>query len=146
MARVGQQLRDGLSQFRQCFPTFICYPHIIPVDEVVCLKQFHRDDEPLVRLFLDDEQSRRLDRLWEEHRFISQWPISENKYLPLFIGFVTQDNPKALVDFFEGFRERIPKSQAFQVFEQEMDAAVLRRLDAARFRLQGSAYRPVTSR
>ena len=83
----------------------VCYPHIIPVDEVVCLKQFHRDDEPLMRLFLDDAQKRRLDRLWEEHRFVSQWPISENKYLPLFIGFVTQDNPKALVTYFEAKRE-----------------------------------------
>ena len=33
-------------------------PHVIPIDEVVCLKMYHREDEPLIRLFLDDEQTR----------------------------------------------------------------------------------------
>ena len=41
-----KKLLDGLAEFRNVFPTFICYPHIIPVDEVVCLKMFHREDEP----------------------------------------------------------------------------------------------------
>jgi hypothetical protein len=40
--------------------------------------QYHREDEPLVRLFLDDDRTRRLDRLWDEHRFISQQPVAEN--------------------------------------------------------------------
>ena len=36
------------------FPLFICFPQVIPTDEVVCLKMFHREDEPLARLFLDE--------------------------------------------------------------------------------------------
>jgi hypothetical protein len=119
--KTHQQLLRGLQEFRECFPLFICYPHVIPVDETVCLKLYHREDEPLKRLFLSDETSRALDRLWEEHRFISQWPITENKNLPLFIGFVTQDQPKELVAYFEGMRE--PFRLRAEAFEKELAAA-----------------------
>src|SRR5207248_9411306 len=110
--------RDG---FRACFPQFLCYAAVIPVDEVVCLKMCHREDEPLIRLFLDDAGRREIDRLWEEHRFITQWPVAENKYLPLFIGFVTQDQPKELLAYFEGQRE--PFRQRAEEFEREVEAA-----------------------
>ena len=39
----------------------------------------------------------------------SQQPVAENNYLPQFIGFVTQDQPKELVRFFEGKREPFRK-------------------------------------
>jgi hypothetical protein len=123
-----KHLLDGFAAFRACFPQFLCYPNIVPTDEVVCLKLYHREDEPLVRLFLDDEQGRRLDRLWAEHRFITQWPVTEHKNLPLFIGFVTQDQPKALVTYFEGLRE--PFRKRAEEFEKEVAAAAPKRLDA----------------
>src|SRR5262249_24437302 len=116
-----ERLLKGFNDFRRVFPTFICFPQIIPTDEVVCLKLFHRDDEPLTRLFLNDEQARRLDRLWAEHRFVTQWPITEHKNLPMFIGFVTQDQPKELVVFYENMRE--PFRKRAEAFERELDAA-----------------------
>ena len=61
---------------------------------------FHREDEPLERLFLDDEQKRRLDRLWAEQRFISRQPVAENDYLPQFIGFITQDSRRSCSSYF----------------------------------------------
>jgi hypothetical protein len=132
VARTGsdayKHLLQGFADFRRVFPQFICFPQIVPTDEVVCLKLYHREDEPLTRLFLDDEQARRLDRLWAEHRFISQWPITEHKNLPLFIGFVTQDQPKALVAYFEGKRE--PFRKRAEEFEKELDAAAPKQLDA----------------
>jgi hypothetical protein len=122
-----KQFLAGLAEFRRLFPPNICYPHVIPLDEVVCLKTFHREDEPLIRLFLDDEQNRQIDRLWQEHRFITKFPVVENEYLPLFIGFVTQDQPKQLVDYFEGqrpvFRERA------ETFERDFEAAAPRQLE-----------------
>jgi hypothetical protein len=124
---AAKQLRQGFADFRRCFPTFICYPRIIPEDEVVCLKLYHREDELLSRLFLDAEQTRRLDRLWEEHRFITQWPVTEHKNLPLFIGFVTQDNPKELVVYFEGLLE--PFRKRAEAFEKEVEAAGPKQLD-----------------
>jgi hypothetical protein len=123
-----KQLLDGFAAFRTCFPQYVCYPHIVPTDEVVCLKLYHREDEPLMRLFLDDAQTRRLERLWAEQRFISQWPVTEHKNLPLFIGFVTQDQPKALVTYFEGLRE--PFRKRAEEFEKEVAAAAPKQLDA----------------
>src|SRR5207248_5386693 len=111
-----------------CFPWFICFPEVVPTDEVVSLKMFHREDEPLERLFLDEEQKRRLDRLWNEHRFISQQPVAENKYLPQFIGFVTQDQPKELLDYFESQRE--PFRKRAEEFEKAAAAAEPKQLDA----------------
>ncbi len=122
-----KQLLDGLTAFRNLFPPYICYPHVIPLDEVVCLKTFHREDEPLIRLFLHDTLTLELDRLWEEHRFITKYPIVENEYLPLFIGFVTQDQPQSLVKSFEN------KRPAFQnwadEFQRDFDAAAQQQIE-----------------
>src|SRR5207302_6505049 len=103
-------------------------PQVVPTDEVVCLKMYHREDEPLIRLFLDDEQHRRLDRLWAEHRFISQQPVAENNYLPQFIGYVTQDQPKELLAYFEGQRATFRKRA--EEFEKDVEAAVPKQLEA----------------
>jgi len=121
-----QRLQRGFDEFRRCFPLFICYPAVIPTDEVVCLKMYHREDEPLIRLFLNEAQRRQIDRLWQEHEFISQQPIAENNYLPLFIGFVTQDQPKELVAYYEGQRENFAKRA--QEFQHELDAAIPKQL------------------
>jgi hypothetical protein len=123
-----KQLLQGFDDFRRCFPTFICYSRVIPDDEVVCLKLYHREDEPLTRLFLDDAQTRRLDRLWAELRFISQWPVVEHKQLPLFIGFVTQDQPKELLAYFESQRE--PFRKRAEAFEKEVETAAPKQVEA----------------
>lgn len=123
-----QQFIAGINEFRQLFPTLICLHEIVPNDEVVTLKMYHREDEHLSRLMLNDSQQKRIDHLWKEHRHISQQPIAENKYLPLFIGFVTQDQPKELLNYFEGQRENFRKRA--EDFEKEMVAAVPGQLDA----------------
>ncbi len=99
-----KRMLAGFDDFRRAFPWYLCFPNVVPTDEVVSLKMFHREDEPLERLFLDAEQKSRIDHLWNEHRFISQQPLAENNYLPQFIGFVTQDQPKQLLDYFESQR------------------------------------------
>ena len=123
-----RRLIDGFNEFRQLFPTFICLHEIVPNDEVVTLKMYHREDEHLTRLMLDDAQKRRIDHLWVEHRHISQQPIAENKYLPLFIGFVTQDQPKELLNYFEGQRPAFQKRA--DDFEKDLAAAIPAQLDA----------------
>ena len=123
-----RRLLRGYADFRRLFPLFVCFPRVVPNDEVVTLKMFHREDEPLARLFLDGEQQRRLDRLWAEHRFISRQPVAENKYLPLFIGFVTQDQPKAMLAFFEGQRPAFQRRA--DEFLQEEEAAASNELGA----------------
>jgi hypothetical protein len=118
----------GFAEFRNCFPLYLSFPQVIPNDEAVSLKMFHREDEPLSRLFLDDNQARQLDRLWTEHRFISRQPVAENNYLPLFIGFVTQDQPKEMVAYFESQRPAF-RARA-EAFEKEERAAIPWQLQA----------------
>src|SRR6185312_12004007 len=123
-----KKLLAGFAEFRRLFPPFLCFQQVIPTDEVVSLKMFHREDEPLRRLFLSPEQMRQIDRLWAEHRFISRQPLAENAYLPQFIGFVTQDQPKQLLDYFESQRPVFQKRA--EEFQKEVEAAIPRQLDA----------------
>jgi mono/diheme cytochrome c family protein len=141
---AARRLLAALEDFRRCFPSVISYSRVIPDDEVVCLKLFHREDDFLRRLFLDDEQARRLDRLWSELRFISQFPVTEHKQLPLFIGFVTQDQPKQLLAYFESQRE--PFRKRAEAFLHEVDSAAPRHIEALTA-FAGQAYRrPLTAK
>ncbi len=123
-----KQFLRGCADFRRLFPLFLCFPQVVPTDEVVCLKMFHREDEPLERLFLDADAKRRLERLWTEHRFIGRQAVMERNYLPQFIGFVTQDQPKAMVTHFENQRPAF--KQRADAFLKEEAAAIPAQLDA----------------
>jgi hypothetical protein len=137
--RVGDLSRVfGFEEFRCCFPRFICFPEVIPTDEAVSLKLFHREDEPLIRLFLSEAETHRIDQLWTLHRFISRQPVAENAYLPLFIGFVTQDQPKELLAYFEGQRPAFRKRA--DDFEKEEEAAIAKQLTEL-WRFAARAYR-----
>jgi hypothetical protein len=124
-----KRLLAGYTEFRRVFPLFVCFPKVVPDDETVCLKMFHREDEPLTRLFLGDAQARRLDRLWAELRFLSRQPVAEYAYLPQFIGYTTQDTPKELQQF---FIDRKPlfqkKATAFEAEEVAAESSQLRAL------------------
>jgi hypothetical protein len=137
-AAAYRQLLRGHAEFRQVFPLYLCFPQVVPTDEVVTLKMFHREDEPLVRLFLDDGQARRLDRMWAEHRFVSRQPVAEYDYLPQFMGFTTQDTPKEFQQFFID-RKPLFRKHA-EAFLAEEEAAVPKQLDAL-VAFAGRAYR-----
>jgi hypothetical protein len=134
----------GYTAFRACFPRFICFPEIIPTDEAVSLKMFHREDEPLIRLFLDDAATRRIDRLWEEHCFISRQPAAENAYLPQFIGFVTQDQPPELLAYFEHQRPVFQKRA--EAFLRDEEAAIAKQLQALDDFAARAYRRPLTDK
>ncbi len=109
-AGVGfKKLLEGYAEFRKVFPLFTCFPNVVPTDEVVSLKMFHREDEPLEWLFLSDAEKAKLELLWSEHRFVSRQAVLENDYLPQFIGFVTQDQPKAMELFFLSLKPAFQK-------------------------------------
>ena len=72
VATAHARVTGSLAEASPAFPPAASYPRIVPVDEVVTLQLLHRDDEPLRRLMLDDAQAARLDRLWDELRFVSQ--------------------------------------------------------------------------
>ena len=139
----AKTLARGLEDFRRCFPPYLSFPEISPTDEGVCLKLYHRDDEPLARLFLDDAQARRLDRLWEELRYVSEWPITEHQQLPLFIGFVTQDGGAEAVKFFEGLRE--PFRKRAEAFEKDVADTRPRHVEALLAFAAKANRRPLTA-
>ena len=58
-----QRVLNDFEEFRQLFPPHACYARIVPVDEVVTLTLFYRQDDALRRLLLDDGQTDKLDRM-----------------------------------------------------------------------------------
>lgn len=123
-----KRLVAGHAEFRRVFPLFVCFPPVVPTDEVVTLKMFHREDEPLTRLFLTNDETRQLDRLWAEQRFVSRQPVGEYDYLPQFMGYTTQDTPKAFQQFFID-RKPLFKTHAHDFLKDE-EAAISKQLDA----------------
>jgi len=123
-----QRVLEGFAQFRQIFPLYVCFPNVVPNDEVVTLKMFHREDEPLLRMFLDANQIARLNHLWEEHQFVSRQAEAEDAYLPQFIGFVSQDGPPGMLEFFKGQQPNF--KQRLEVFQKKEAAASHVQMDA----------------
>ena len=90
-----KRLEAALEEFRQMFPAALCYTKIVPVDEVVTLTLFHREDEHLSRLMLDDAQKAKLDRLWDELRFVSRDALTLVDAFEQIWQYATQDGPNA---------------------------------------------------
>ena len=55
-AAAAKRVEAAFDEFRQLFPAALCYTKIVPVDEVVTLTLFYREDDHLSRLMLDDAQ------------------------------------------------------------------------------------------
>ena len=92
----------SFEQFRDLFPIALCYNKIVPVDEVVTLTLFYREDEYLRKLMLDEQQTATLERLWAELHFVSQDALKSVDAYEQLWQFATQDaDPSA----FEPLRE-----------------------------------------
>lgn len=119
------RVEKSLAEFRELFPPALCYARIVPVDEVVTLTLFYREDDHLKRLMLEEQQSAELDRLWEELFYISQEPLKAVVALEQISEFATQDRPdlvtafapmrKPIADRAEAFRDRQLKAEPVQV-------------------------------
>lgn len=90
-----RRFEAAFDDFRELFPAALCYTKIVPVDEVVTLTLFHREDEPLRRLILNDAQSAELDRLWDELHFVSEDALTLVDAYEQIWQFSTQDGPNA---------------------------------------------------
>jgi hypothetical protein len=130
-----QELQRSAQAFRDLFPSALCYASVVPVDEVVTLTLFYREDDALRRLMLDDKAAAEIDRLWSDLRFISQDALLQVESFESLYQFATQDaNPKA----FEPLREPIKRRAA--EFQQELLAAEPKHVDAV-VRLATDAWR-----
>lgn len=120
-----RELQRSAQEFRDLFPSALCYASVVPVDEVVTLTLFYREDEALQRLMLDAKAAAELDRLWSDLRFISQDALLQVESFESLYQFATQDaNPNA----FEPLREPIKRRAA--EFQQELLAAESKHVDA----------------
>lgn len=94
---AGSQARERLLReftgFRAVFPPHVCYSRIVPVDEVVTLTLFYRQDEALQRLMLNDAEVAQLERLWDELFFVAQEPLRYEVAFEQIREFATQDRP-----------------------------------------------------
>ena len=116
-SQAQQRVETGLNDFRDLFPAALCYARIVPVDEVVTLTLFHRDDQHLRRLMLDDAQTAELERLWDELYYVSQEPLKLVVALEQITQFATQDR-QDLVPQFTALKE--PTEQRAEKFRQRL--------------------------
>ena len=128
-----KRIEAAFDEFRQLFPAALCYTKIVPVDEVVTLTLFYREDDHLARLMLDDAQQAQLDRLWDELHFVSQDALTLVDAFAQLMEFATQDaDPKV----FEPLRKPInDRAAAFRKLLVDTRAEAARR--AARLRRRG---------
>ncbi len=115
----------AFDDFRALFPAALSYTKIVPVDEVVTLTLFYREDHQLKRLMLDDAQAAALDHLWDALRFVSESPLKQVDVFDQLYQFATQDaDPSA----FEPMRE--PIKQAAAAFKTQILEAQPKQLQA----------------
>jgi len=103
LVRAGGQaqrrVKAAMGEFRDLFPPALCYARIVPVDEVVTLTLFYREDDQLKRLMLDEQQVAELDRLWDELYYVSREPIQLTVAFEQISEFATQDRPDLVKAF-----------------------------------------------
>ncbi len=91
--KARQRVEAAFDEFRELFPPKLCFTKLVPVDEVVTLRLFYRDDDCLQRLMLNESQVSDLDRLWDELNYVSQEPLQMVVAYEQLAEFATQDRP-----------------------------------------------------
>ena len=119
------RFEKAFADVRDLFPKAVCYGRIVPVDEVVTLNLYYREDDHLRRLMLGDAEARELDRLWDELLFIAQEPLEFADVYEQLMGYASQDRSylvnrftplqPAIAAYAEGFRERLVDVEPRQV-------------------------------
>jgi hypothetical protein len=125
----------ALEEYRQLFPAALCYTKIVPVDEVVTLTLFYREDDHLIRLMLDDAQRAELDRLWDELHYLSQDALTLVDAFAQLLEYASQDGDPKL---FEPLRKPINDRAA--AFRQRLIDTQPKHLEAV-LKLAAQAYR-----
>ena len=122
-SQAQKRMKNAFEDFRRWFPAALCYAKIVPVDEAITLTLYHREDEPLMRLMLDDAQKAKLDRLWDQLRYVSQDALTLVDAFEQLWQYATQDaDPKVfeplrkpIQDGAVAFRKRLKETEPIQV-------------------------------
>jgi hypothetical protein len=116
------RVETAFNEFRQLFAPALCYSRIVPVDEVVTITLFYRQDDVLQRFMLNGDQAAELERLWDVLLYVSQEPLQYETAFEMTQAFATQDRPdlvkkwtplaRAVTVRAEQFRKRLLDSES----------------------------------
>lgn len=120
-----KRVETNFDEFRQLFPAALCYTKIVPVDEVVTLTLFHREDHHLARLILDDKQRAKLDQLWDELHYVSRDALTLVDAFEQLWQYATQDADPSK---FEPLRK--PIQQRAAAFRQQLSDSEPKHVEA----------------
>ena len=98
-SQAHRRVKEAMATFRNLFPAAVCYSRIVPVDEVVTLTLFFREDAILKRLMLTTAEARELEKLWDELYYVSHEPLKLVVAFEQISEFATQDRPDLVIAF-----------------------------------------------
>ena len=112
--RVAAKRARQATEFRALFPPAVLFEPIIPRDAQGSLFLYHREDEPLRRLLLDEAGRAELDRLWGELDFVSEQPFATPRMYEEILQYYRKPNDGARIMFFyiQLFREQVNQEEA----------------------------------
>jgi hypothetical protein len=111
--RVAAERARPAAEFRSLFPPAVLFEPIIPRDAQGSLFMFHREDEPLRRLLLDDAGRAELERLWSELHFVSNDAAANKLMYDLLLLYYHQPSEPPLMFFYiETVGDRVRGEQA----------------------------------
>jgi len=126
-----RRIEAAMDEYRSVFPAALCYTQIVPVDEILTMTLFHREDDHLARLMLDDAQKSRLDRLWKELHYVSQSPLKRLDAMELVLEVLDGNEAadfRARYNLFKPMRAPLQKLAA--EFRKELVDDELGQIDA----------------
>ena len=98
--RVAAERARSAADFRALFPPAVLFEPIIPRDAQGSVFLFHREDEPLRRLLLDEAGRAELDSLWSELDFVSEQAFATPRMLEEITQYYRRPNDGARIMFF----------------------------------------------
>jgi len=111
--RVAAEQSRSAAEFRALFPPAVVFQPIIPRDAQGSLFLYHREDEPLRRLLLDEAGRTELDRLWSELDFVSEQPFATPRMYEEILQYYRAPNDGARIMFFyiQLFEEQVKQEE-----------------------------------
>ena len=127
---VAAERARPAAEFRALFPPSVLFEPIIPRDAQGSLFMFHREDEPLRRLMLDDMGRAELEHLWSELHFVREDANAHALMYTELVKFYANPNGAPRMDFFFNpfIGERVKREEDALLAQQA--AAEPKHLDA----------------
>jgi hypothetical protein len=139
-----RRIELAMDEFRSLFPAALCFAQIVPVDEVLTLTLFYREDDHLARLMLDDDQQAQLDRLWEELHYVSQSAFLRVTAVDLLLEVVEGNEEDNRAQYNAVVPLRAPVAERAAAFKMELIDSEPRQVDALVNFAVGAYRRPLS--